>query len=176
MDTLIRMIQRRDTAANWSSANPVLEAGEFGYDTTNKVVKIGDGSTRWNALQAITAQNVTVGNGTITIKQGGVTKGTFTVNQSGNTTIELEKGSTTAISWKDVTDKPDIGTGLIRLKSTDETIFGEFSANATKDQDIILPINESGEISFKAGKGIVIKDGEISIDEDWLRDFLKNNQ
>lgn len=171
MDTLIRMIQRRDTAANWSSANPVLEAGEFGYDTTNKVVKIGDGSTRWNALQAITAQNVTVGNGLITIKQGGVTKGTFTVNQSGNTTIDL--AGTTAISWKDITDKPEIGSGLIRLKSTDNTIFGEFSANATKDQDITLPINDKGEFSLKAGKGIIIEGGEISIDEDYIRNLLK---
>lgn len=170
MDTLIRMIQRRDTASNWSSANPVLEAGEFGYDTTNKVIKIGDGTTRWNALQAITAQNVTIGNGTITIKQGGVTKGTFTVNQSGNTTIDLS--GTTAISWKDVTDKPEIGTGLIRLKSTDETIFGEFSANATKDQDIILPINESGEMSYKAGKGIIIEGGEIRIDEDYIKGLI----
>ena len=169
METLIRMIQRRDSASNWSSANPVLEAGEFGYDTTNKVVKIGDGSTRWNALQAITTQNVTVGNGLITITQNGVTKGSFTVNQSGNTTIDLN----TTIAWKDVTDKPDIGTGLIRLKSTDDTVFGEFSANATKDQDITLPINDKGEYSFKAGKGIIIEGGEISIDEDYIRDLLK---
>lgn len=34
----------------------------------------------------------TVGNGTITINQGGVQKGTFTTNQSGNTTIDLDSG------------------------------------------------------------------------------------
>ena len=34
----------------------------------------------------------TVGDGTITITQGGVTKGTFTTNQSGNSTIELDAG------------------------------------------------------------------------------------
>lgn len=33
-----------------------------------------------------------IGNGTITITQGGETKGTFTTNQSGNTTIELDAG------------------------------------------------------------------------------------
>ena len=36
---------RQDTAANWASKNSVLSAGEFGYDTTNKVLKIGDGTT-----------------------------------------------------------------------------------------------------------------------------------
>lgn len=34
----------------------------------------------------------TVGNGTITITQGGVTKGTFTTNQSGDTTIDVDAG------------------------------------------------------------------------------------
>ena len=33
---------RQDTAANWASKNSVLSAGEFGYDTTNKILKIGD--------------------------------------------------------------------------------------------------------------------------------------
>ena len=37
----------------------------------------------------------TVGNGTVTIKQAGANKGTFTMNQSGNTTIELTDSNTT---------------------------------------------------------------------------------
>lgn len=35
-----------------------------------------------------------VGNGTVTIKQAGTSKGTFTMNQSGNTTIELTDNNT----------------------------------------------------------------------------------
>lgn len=42
---------RRDTATNWSNANPVLSAGEVGVDLTNKKIKIGDGSTAWNSLE-----------------------------------------------------------------------------------------------------------------------------
>lgn len=41
---------RRDTAENWSSVNPILSQGEAGYDITNKVLKIGDGTTPWNNL------------------------------------------------------------------------------------------------------------------------------
>lgn len=41
---------RRDTAANWTAANPVLGAGEPGYDTTNGKLKIGNGTTAWNSL------------------------------------------------------------------------------------------------------------------------------
>lgn len=44
------MKQRQGTASQWASKNPVLAAGEFGYDTTNDVVKIGDGKTAWLSL------------------------------------------------------------------------------------------------------------------------------
>lgn len=46
--TLIQV--RRDTAANWTSANPTLSAGEFGFETDTGKVKIGDGSTAWTSL------------------------------------------------------------------------------------------------------------------------------
>jgi hypothetical protein len=47
-NTLIQV--RRGTTSEWSSANPVLSAGEWGLDTTTKRYKIGDGVTAWNSL------------------------------------------------------------------------------------------------------------------------------
>ncbi len=41
---------RRDTAANWTSNNPTLANGEFGYETDTDKMKIGDGSTAWTSL------------------------------------------------------------------------------------------------------------------------------
>ena len=41
---------RRDSAANWISANPVLLEGEIGFDTNTGAFSIGDGSTAWNDL------------------------------------------------------------------------------------------------------------------------------
>lgn len=41
---------RRDTAANWTSVNPVLAAGEPGWESDTNQLKFGDGSTRWNSL------------------------------------------------------------------------------------------------------------------------------
>jgi hypothetical protein len=46
---------RRGSAANWASVNPVLASGEIGYDTTNNQVRVGDGLTAWNDLQALGA-------------------------------------------------------------------------------------------------------------------------
>lgn len=45
-----RIQVRRGSTTDWSTANPVLAAGEIGFDTTTSNVKIGDGSTAWNSL------------------------------------------------------------------------------------------------------------------------------
>lgn len=45
---------RRDTAANWTSNDPTLLAGELGYESDTKKVKIGDGSTAWTSLAYVT--------------------------------------------------------------------------------------------------------------------------
>ena len=41
---------RRDTAANWAAENTILDIGEPGVETDTRKLKIGDGSTGWNAL------------------------------------------------------------------------------------------------------------------------------
>jgi len=45
-----RILIRRDTAANWTSSNPTLAAGELGGETDTGKVKLGNGSTAWNSL------------------------------------------------------------------------------------------------------------------------------
>jgi hypothetical protein len=48
MATQIKL--RRDTAANWTSTNPVLGLGEPGFETDTRKIKYGDGTTAWTAL------------------------------------------------------------------------------------------------------------------------------
>jgi hypothetical protein len=48
MATILR--QRRDTAANWTSANPVIPDGQLCFDTTNDTFRIGDGTTTYGSL------------------------------------------------------------------------------------------------------------------------------
>jgi hypothetical protein len=52
----INQIQlRRDTAANWTSVNPVLAAGEVGFETDTRLMKAGDGTTAWTSLAYVPA-------------------------------------------------------------------------------------------------------------------------
>jgi hypothetical protein len=56
-----RFAIRRDTTANWAAANPVLAAGEPAYDTQQRTLKIGDGSTHYNSLPVFAdSSNLTV--------------------------------------------------------------------------------------------------------------------
>jgi hypothetical protein len=41
---------RRGTAAQWTTSNPVLAAGEQGFETDTRKSKVGDGTTAWTSL------------------------------------------------------------------------------------------------------------------------------
>lgn len=45
-----RIQVRRGTNAQWNTSNPVLDVGEFGFNTTTNQLKIGTGNTSWNSL------------------------------------------------------------------------------------------------------------------------------
>ena len=61
--SVVTQIQfRRDTAANWTSTNPTLAAGELGFETDTGLFKIGNGSTAWTSLTyavSVTASSTT---------------------------------------------------------------------------------------------------------------------
>ena len=45
-----RMQQRRGTAQQWTDADPILAAGEIGFETDTNQFKIGDGVNAWSDL------------------------------------------------------------------------------------------------------------------------------
>ncbi len=46
----VRIQMRRGTTSQWNTADPTLNAGEIGYNTTLGAFKVGDGSTVWSEL------------------------------------------------------------------------------------------------------------------------------
>lgn len=46
----VRFKLRGDTAATWTSVNPILKAKEPALETDTLLVKYGDGATAWNDL------------------------------------------------------------------------------------------------------------------------------
>ena len=54
----IRMMIKRNTAANWTSKNPVLGAGEMGIEIDTRKIKFGDGVAAWNSLGYASSNSV----------------------------------------------------------------------------------------------------------------------
>lgn len=93
MAVVTQIQARRGTAAQWTSANPTLAAGEWGYETDTGKVKIGNGSTVWNSLGYTGAgdiEGVTAGTGI----SGGGTSGTVTVSIDTSVTADLTTAQT----------------------------------------------------------------------------------
>ena len=99
MPTKIQL--RRDTAADWTSNNPTLAAGEFGWESDTNRFKIGTGSAAWNSLAysdtlktlgdlGITGSTISApSNGDLTL----TTSGSGKVNISGAYTLPSSDGS-----------------------------------------------------------------------------------
>ena len=83
---------------------------------------------------ALTSQIPSVGNGTVTIKQAGATKGTFTMNQSGNATIELTDNNTNTTY--------SAGTGL----SLSGTTFSVKTGFTTSGKNYKVSADNSGNL------------------------------
>lgn len=48
-----KILIKRGTATQWTNSTTALLAGELGLDTTNNIIKVGDGSTLWNSLSGL---------------------------------------------------------------------------------------------------------------------------
>jgi hypothetical protein len=99
---------RRGTASQWTSTNPTLAAGEWGFESDTGKVKIGNGSTAWNSLGYTGAgdiEGVTAGTGI----SGGGTSGTVTVSIDTSVTADLTTAQT--LTNKTLTD-PKINLAL----------------------------------------------------------------
>lgn len=57
-----RMQQRRGTATQWTTANPVLAAGEIGFEIDTNKFKIGDGINQWGDLDYFGASDDVLAN------------------------------------------------------------------------------------------------------------------
>tara|TARA_R100001463_G_scaffold366_2_gene1606 strand:- start:3500 stop:5737 length:2238 start_codon:yes stop_codon:yes gene_type:complete len=120
---------RRDTAADWTSANPTLAAGVFGYESDTTKFKIGDGSTAWNSLAYKTGEGIKVvadDSATITVAEAG----TLYVQGGNNVTTSTDSAGVLTINATGEV------TGSSTTTFTNKTFDAEGTGNALSNVDV----------------------------------------
>lgn len=133
---------RRGTAAQWTSANPTLAAGEFGYETDTNKAKIGNGSSAWTALSyaisgaAGTVTSITAGTG---LSGGAITSsGTIAIDTA--TTADLTTAQT--LTNKTISASNNTLTGVATETGT-QTL-----TNKTLTTPVISSISNTGTLTL----------------------------
>lgn len=130
-----RFKQRYDTEANWTSANPVLLAGEMAISSDkNGAYKVGNGTSKWSELsyakQSLTKTDVTDALG-YTPPTTNTTYSTGTATRAGITKLYQETGIHT--------------DGTMTQVAITEALDGKANSTHTHDADEInLPLGTNG--------------------------------
>jgi len=165
-----RMQQRRDTAANWTSTNPTLAAGEMGIETDTYKLKVGNGSTAWTSLpysidipsqtgqsgKYLTTNGTTTSWSTVAGDIEGVTAGTGlsgggtsgTVTLSIDTSTTVDKTTAQTLSSKTLTS-PVVNT------ATNVGLSSSNIATGTLTDNIVRGLNEDVNVVASAATGTI---------------------
>lgn len=139
-----RIQVRRGTNAAWAAANPVLDVGEFGFNTTNNQLKIGDGSTSWdNISYFLTNDNL------------GESLGDY---------IQIsEKGSANGVAELDASQNVLTRSSVIFEGATADAYETTLTVtDPTADRTITIP-NSTGTILLADGSGNVTISGNLTV-------------
>ena len=144
---------RRDTAADWTSNNPTLAAGEFGWESDSNRFKIGDGSAAWASLSYAdtlkTLGDILVNGSTISAPSNGDL--TLTTSGTGNINLGEFVVNGTTLSSSD-SSSININEGLIvdgALNSSGQaTLSGLSYPTSDGSANQFLKTDGSGTLSF----------------------------
>ena len=129
---------KRATAARWTSQNPVLAAGEIGYETDTRRMKLGDGTSSWTQLSYLVAEGAGAAGQAATIRIGTVT----TLNYNASATVVNSGTSSAAV----------LDFGIPRGKSVYEyAVEGGYEGTEQEFGDLIeslLEIGDGNEVEY----------------------------
>jgi hypothetical protein len=162
---------RRDTAANWTSANPILAQGELGLETDTDKFKVGDGSTAWTSLgylintSGYASYADTTANFTGTLQNGGsnvvVDTDIGSTVQAYDATIVVDADIGVTVQGYDANTTTSTNTQTLTNKTIRDTVYAlsgtAFDATNGAVQTKTLAANTTFTDSLSSGDAIVLQ-------------------
>ena len=169
MTTRIKL--RRDTAANWTTEDPILAEGEPGLETDTGRIKYGDGTTAWVSLDYAAGGNSLSDDQAVTVTVGNTDYWAI-VNRANNNDDGVESSAVAYDSEGNVIvlhiSEVDIGIpGLDNLR--DRLIISKFDSSANllwqKQIQEEMDLSQSHDVCIDNDDNIIVVCSRDSTDE-----------
>lgn len=150
---------RRGSYTQWANSNPVLGSGEPGFDLTNNILKVGDGSTQWASLSGVGGGGGG-GNGSTTFVGLLDTPSNFT--GAGSKIVAVNSAASAleyiTVSSLSITESQisDLGSYLTSVSISDidsNVIVTETEGIASNDNDTTIPTSAAVKAYVDANAG-----------------------
>lgn len=125
---MTKIIQRHDTAANWSTINPILALGEMGVETDTNKFKFGNGTTSYNELPYAAGEGGSGSGTTLTSIDGGVTYDKLAIGNG----LVVDAGD---IAWTNPQMNSNSQDGYVLTSSSNNTSDGKSDMYRAFDKD-----------------------------------------
>lgn len=164
MPTQIQL--RRDTAADWTSNNPTLAAGEFGWESDTNRFKIGTGSANWTSLEyADTLKSLgdmTITGSTISAPSNGDL--TLTTSGSGSVVVDdtFKIGSGAGVTT--ILDEDTLSSDSATALATQQSIKAYIDDNTTNSLGDLTAIGSTLTAPSNADLTLVSSNGNVVIE------------
>lgn len=168
---------RRGTASEWTTANPILAAGEMGIETDTRKFKFGDGTTPWNTLAYASAEG---GGGTGDVTAAG--DNYFTGNNTFTGTTKFDNDVSIHGANLEVAGTLEATTGNITNLQVPNTLTSSGEINAVsikstgiRSDDIQTTTNKKylTEVDVD-NQTIQVVDGKLHANLDTKQDILSD--
>jgi hypothetical protein len=160
----VKILIRRGTAAEWTAANPILAAGEFGYETDTKKLKIGNGTSAWTSLAYAGAEDVIpasafTARGQLITGSDSADFAVLSIGSTGTFLVEDPVAGTLAYEGINLNDLSDVNTsGAVTndlfARGSSQWEKQSFSTALTASQETVRQVLANGDMTKRRMIGV----------------------